>query len=264
MNFIIPFRFDETYLPTPRCRKLRHRVGNASIQVTVASLTREQAHPVFCVTAYDMHESAYISTTIYQHDSRLWKLALQDRFSCGAPHEPATAQTLQEVFDRYHYQNQHGHLEDQETEAARVIEHTKNYLLIDGDLYEPCGEPMYNITTFGLGNNHGGTGFFVEYHYNPNIPNRNYFNALHRAEAISYAVQVAQRRGDTDSIPRLQNPQYNIEVLDPSAVRRNPMQDHGEGDPFLNMLDDLCSVSDSPGEAAALVMCATACEMKGE
>lgn len=264
MKFTIPFRFDETYLPTPRCRKLRHREGNSSTEVEVTALTYEQAHPVFRVTGYDMHKSDYIPTTIYQHNGQLWQLALQDRFSCGAPHEPATAQTLQEVFDRYYYHNQHGYLDNQQAEAARAVEYAKDFLFIGEHLYMPCGEPMYNITTFGLGHNHGGTGFFVEYHYNNNIPNRNYFNALHRAEAIAYAVQVAKNRGDTESIPRLQNPKYNIEVLDPSAVHRDPMKDHGGGDPFLNMLDDLCSASDSTGEAVALVMCAAAREMKGK
>ena len=110
--------------------------------------------------------------------------------------------------------------------------------------------------------NHGGTGFFVEYHYNPNIPNRNYFNALQRKEAIDYAVQVAQNRGDTESVPHLLNTQYNIEVLDPTAVHRDPMKDHGEGDSFLNMLDGLCAASNSTGEAAALVMCVSTAEIK--
>lgn len=262
MRFTIPFRYDEPYLPTPRCRKLRHREANGIVEADVTSLCKDQAHPVFRVTEYDMKLSGFIPTTIYQYDGQLWKVTLQDRFSCGAPHEPATAQTLQEVFSRYHYQNQHGHLDDHPTESIRALEHAKNYLLIDGELYEPCGEPMYNIITFGLGHNHGGTGFFVEYHYNNNIPNRNYFNALHRAEAIAYAVQVAQGRGDTNSIPRLQNPQYHIEVLDPSAVHRDPMKDHGEGDTFLNMLDAMCVASDSAGEAAAFVMCATVAENK--
>lgn len=94
------------------------------------------------------------------------------------------------------------------------------------------------------------------------VPAENYFNALSRTEAIEYAVQVAANRGDTESIPRLRNPQYNIEVLDTHAVHRNPMKDHGNGDAFLNMLDSICNSSNSVGESVALVMCATAVEMK--
>ena len=262
MTFTIPYRYIEAYLPTPRCRKLRYREMRDTVEVSVASFIEQQAHPVFRVTEYDIHLSGYITKTIYWYADRLWKVVLKDRYSCGAPHEPATAEDLQDVFDRYRYHNQHGHLDAQEIESVRAVEHAKEYLFIDGALYEPCGEPMYNITTFGLGHNHGGTGFFVEYHYNPNISNRNYFNALHRKEAIEYAVRVAQNRGDTESIPRLQNPRYNIEVLDSAAVHRDPMKDHGEGDSFLNMLDGLCAASDSVGEAAALVICTTTSAMK--
>lgn len=262
MKFQILYRYDETYFPTPRCRKLRHREANDIVEVEVSAITQEQAHPVFRVTDYDMHQLDFVSTIIYQYDSRLWKVKLKDHLRCHAPHEPADTEDLQDVFSRYHCQNQHGSLGAQEVEAAKAMAYAKKYLFIDGALYEPCGEPMYNITTFGLGNNHGGTGFFVEYNYNPNIPNRNYFNALHRTEAIEYALRVAAKRGDTKSIPHLCNSQYNIEVLDTHAVHRNPMRDHGNGDAFLNMLDSICSSSNSIEEAAALVMCATAAEMK--
>ena len=90
---------------------------------------------------------------------------------------------------------------------------------------------MYVVNTFGLGHNHGGTGFFIEYHYNPNIPNINYFNALQRKEAIEYGKKVAAGRGDTDSIPGLGDHEI-IEVLMPEMVKRNPQKDHGGGNPF--------------------------------
>lgn len=262
MFFKVNFRYDEPYLPTPRCRKLRHREAQSSVEVDVPCIPKAQAHPVFRVSDYDMHQSGIVKNTIYQYNGKLWKVTLKDNLCCGAPHEPATAVELQDIFDRYHYHEQCGHLDPLEIESDRAAQHAEQYLLIDGELYRPCGEPMYNITTFGLGHNHGGTGFFVEYHYNPNIPNRNYFNALQRKEAIDYAVQVAQNRGDTESVPHLLNTQYNIEVLDPMAVHRDPMKDHGEGDSFLNMLDGLCAASNSTGEAAALVMCVSTAEIK--
>lgn len=261
MKFGINYRYNETYLPTSRCRKLRHREVNTTVEVEIPSLTRDQVHPVFRVTEYDMYKSGFVTEMIYQYDNRLWKVSLKDNFRCGAPHEPATAENLKEIFNRYKRQ-QCIQLGSQEDELALAVKYSKDFLLIDNELYHPCGEPMYNITTFGLGNNHGGTGFFVEYNYNPNIPNRNYFNALHRTEAIEYALRVAAKRGDTESIPHLCNSQYNIEVLDTHAVHRNPMRDHGSGDAFLNMLDSICSSSNSIGEAVALVMCATAAEMK--
>ena len=264
MIFNVSYRHDETYLPTPRCRKLRHREAHGSMEVDVRYIFKEQANPAFRVTEFDMHASDFVVYTIYQYAGTLWKLALKDNFCCGAPHEPATVEELRDIFDRYHSHCQHGQLGSLEEEANRVYEYAKDFLLIDGELYRPCGEPIYNITTFGLGHNHGGTGFFVEYNYNPNLSHRSYFNALHRTDAIAYAVKVATERGDTNSVPRLQNPRYNIEVLDASAIHRNPAKDHGDGDPFLNTLENLCVASNSVGEAAVLVMCAAVEQKKGE
>lgn len=261
MIFTVDYRYDELFLPTPRCRKWRHREAHGSVEVDVPFIFKEQAHPAFRVTEHDMHASDFVVWTIYQYAGKLWKLALKDDFRCGAPHEPATVENLRDVFKRYNH-CQHVQLGSLEEEANSVYKYAKGFLLIDGELYRPCGEPLYNIITFGLGHNHGGTDLFVEYDYNPNISYRNYFNALHRAEAIQYAVEVASARGDTESIPRLQNSEYNIEVLDPTMVHRNPAKDHGEGDSFLNSLEGLCTASNSAGEAAALVMCAAAMEQK--
>lgn len=77
---------------------------------------------------------------------------------------------------------------------------------------------MYNVTIFGLGHNHGGTGFFIEYHYNPNISSKNYFNALEREKAITYGKQIALNRGDTDSIEGMGEHDI-IEVLMPEMVK---------------------------------------------
>lgn len=263
MKFQISYHYNEPYFPNPRCRKLRHREVTDVVEVEVPTITQEQARPVFRVTNYDIRQSAFVTTTIYQHDSRLWKVKLKDSFRCNTPHEPATAEDLQNAFDRYYCYNQNADLDAKEIEAAKAIAHATEYLFINGILYTPCGEPMYSIHTFGLGHNHGGTSLFVEYDYNPNIPNQNYFNALHRAEAIEYAVRVAANRGDTESIPDLHDPKYNIEVLDTYAVHRNPIQDHGDGDAFLNMLEDICNSSNSANEAAFFVMCATT-EIKTE
>ena len=46
-----------------------------------------------------------------------------------------------------------------------------------------------------------------------------------------------------------------------AAVKRNPAAEHGDGDPFLNMIDGLSAGSDSPAEAAALVIAATSKEI---
>lgn len=137
-----------------------------------------------------------------------------------------------------------------------ILERAEDYIIYDGKVWKTCGEPMYNITTFGLGHNHGGTGFFIQYHYNPNISNKNYFNALEREKAIAYGKKVAANRGDDKSIEGMGEHDI-IEVLMPEMVHRNPQIDHGEGDSFLNSLESMISGTDSSTEAGllAVTMC---------
>ena len=96
----------------------------------------------------------------------------------------------------------------------------KKYIFCDNKFWYKCGEPIYVINTFGLGNNHGSTGFFIEYCRNKNISGKNYFNALQREEAIAYGKAVATNRGDTDDIDRI-GKYANIEVIMPEMVRVN-------------------------------------------
>lgn len=89
---------------------------------------------------------------------------------------------------------------DKEERIKKIKEIAKNYIVCDNIVYKKTGEPRYVICTFGLGNNHGGTGFFIETSYNPNLPKKNYFNALQYNDAVEYGQKVAYERGDTDSI----------------------------------------------------------------
>lgn len=115
---------------------------------------------------------------------------------------------------------------------------------------------MYVINTFGLGQNHGGTGFFITDCYNPNISNQNYFNALEREQAIAYGKRIAANRGDTESMEGM-GKHAKIEVLLPEMVKRNPQKEHGEGDSFLNSLERLIEGSDSTAEAGLLCVAKT-------
>ena len=137
----------------------------------------------------------------------------------------------------------------------------KKYVIFNGVVWKVCGEPMYVIATFGLGHNHGGTGFFITDCYNPNISNKNYFNALERERAIAYGKRIAVNRGDTGSIEEIGN-RGIIEVLIPEMVKKNPQKEHGEGDFFLNSLENLINGSDSVAEASMLCIAKTIEELK--
>ena len=122
--------------------------------------------------------------------------------------------------------------------AMQFLEEKLNqYVMIDGVIYERTSEPRYAIITFGLGHNHGGTNYFIENFYNPNISKDNYFNALEFDKMKERAIEIAKNRGDTYDIPRIQESKVKIEVHDPSVIKCNPQQEHGFGNPLFNSLE---------------------------
>lgn len=120
----------------------------------------------------------------------------------------------------------------------KANEIAKGLLILNKMLFTQVGEPRYVIVTFGLGNNHGGTGMFIQSHYNTNIANDNYFNALQYDAAIQYADKIATNRGDNKSVPVRPNCGNRIQVLIPEAVKCSPNTEHGAGCDFMNKIED--------------------------
>lgn len=149
---------------------------------------------------------------------------------------------------------------DNRAEVEKAMQEKADSMLIfDNKSWSIVDEPVYEIITFGLGHNHGGTGFFVSNGYNPNISAKNYFNALQRDEAIAYADETARRRGDTKDVGKFADGEW-IEVIRPEAVRANPASDHASGgNPILETLYGITENASSSAEAGLLAMaCAAA------
>lgn len=127
----------------------------------------------------------------------------------------------------------------------------QQFLIIDGTIWEQAGEPRYVVCTFGLGHNHGGTGLMVTSHYNDNIPNTNYFSALDGDAAVAHATKIAERRGDTESLGKFTK---DIEVLIPEAVTIRPLQEHGEGDEFMNKIEAITEAAPDATTAGLLAL----------
>ena len=124
----------------------------------------------------------------------------------------------------------------EETERITAIRNcAADYLLIDEAVFQACGEPCFEVATFGIGFNHGSTVLFARTRYNPSVNRSRYFRADQREEAIAAAERIALSRGDTNSVPII--PIGDIEVVLPECVRRRPEIDGPEGDPFLNKLE---------------------------
>lgn len=153
---------------------------------------------------------------------------------------------------RLHNWNYTASFEEQATELKKEA---SKRLVIDGLVWQRCGEPMYVVNTFGLGHNHGGTGLFVETFYNSNISKDRYYTALQGDAAMATANAIAERRGDTKYVGKFKK---MIEVRIPECVSRNPQKEHGDGNPFINKLNDITDAASSPMEAGLLaIMAAT-------
>lgn len=243
-------KYEESYLP-PRCRKLRYRECEEHINVNLREVSMDELKLAFEDNSYSGKGK------IYLYRGKLWckvkmyygaaeygcKTALDWLVWC---HENCST-FFKFAFDR-EYRG-----EDTSREAVVKLARNsmKDYILVDGELYGQTAEPRYVINTFGLGHNHGGTGMFVEYGYNPNIRKDNYFSALDGAAAVSYANKVAARRGDTNDVGKFKE---TIIVHMPEIVKVKPQKQHGNGNKFLNDVEDVINETSDAFTAGLLCM----------
>lgn len=278
MKFWIDFWSKQKYLPTCRHRVLRERYVMNGVDVEVKEPTEQEFPVAFIVKDYkSVYENAKSyddfdgngDFKMYPEEIRTYggKLYMPVRVTHGA----AISTCFESLEYIKHELTDHKPYwvggeefseasiikEDNISECKeRIIREAEDYVIFDGKVWEICGEPMYVINTFGLGHNHGGTGFFIEYFYNENISRNNYFNALEKEQAIAYGKKVASNRGDTKSIEGMGDHDI-IEVLMPEMVKRNPQKEHGDGDGFLNSLEKMINGTESSMEAGlcAVAMC---------
>lgn len=109
--------------------------------------------------------------------------------------------------------------DNREEVIARAQEIAESLRIHNGKVYRAVGEPYYCITTFGFGNNHGGTGLFIDSSTNQTERESFEFSALEYDKALQYAKSVAGGRGDTESLPMKTNCGNKIRVFIPEAVK---------------------------------------------
>lgn len=278
MLFNIEFWNMEKYLPTKRHRVLRERHIKNSVDVEIKEATKQEFPVAFIVHDYQsVYENArsyddfngngeykMFSEEIRTYNGKLYKPVRVTHGSAISLHFESLDYIKKRLTDYAPYWKggedftEQSIVKESNIEECQedILRRTEDYIIFDGKVWEICGEPMYLICTFGLGHNHGGTGFFIEYLYNSNISRNNYFNALEREKAIAYGKKVAANRGDTNSIEGMGDHDI-IEVLIPELVSRNPQKEHGDGDSFINSMEEMISGADSSMEAGllAIAMC---------
>jgi len=106
-------------------------------------------------------------------------------------------------------------LSDSKLEIQQHMQDIASSMLIVGDdVYFAAVEPAYQVMTFGLGHNHGGTSIVLTYANHP-LADDLYFAADDLDGALRYATEVAIERGDTNNLPMV--PHCHI-VCHPGAV----------------------------------------------
>lgn len=96
-------------------------------------------------------------------------------------------------------------------EAAQKV--VDQFVFFDNIWWVETDPPVYNYNTFGLGHNHGGTGFFIDYVDIKSLDKyarKFYFTPKQREKAIKTVIKVAAERGDTNDVKRFQNIPENI------------------------------------------------------
>lgn len=244
MKVTVTVKYNEPYLPTPRCRKYRNRTASKDTALTIREVTGEEAPVAFIVHKYDGDQE------IRFFNGKCYKASKWSDYHCGASGLLPPEKLVDYFRGRYDYWN----CNYKENRKA-FAEEAKRFLVIDGVLWEQTGEPRYCIYTFGLGHNHGGTSLSVDFYYNGNISKDRYFSALESARAVATANRIASGRGDTESVGKFHK---MIDVLIPEAVKVKPSKQHGNGDPFMNSLENMIEKTDSSFEAGLLaIMMAT-------
>lgn len=243
-------KYEESYLP-PRCRKLRYRECEEFIYVNLKEVESSELKLAFEDNSYEGVGK------IYFYKGKLW-CKVKQNYCIAEEHDTKSA--LEDmIWCREHCSTYFFHSWDRErgmdTSREAVVKKAragmKGYILVNGELYGTTREPRYCITTFGLGHNHGSTGMFCDYHYNPNIRKENYFSALEGEQAVAYANKIAAWRGDTNDVGKFKP---FIICHMPELVKVKPNKQHGNGNEFLNEIESVISASESSNEAGILCM----------
>lgn len=264
--------FKEAYLPTPRCRKYRYREATESVPAEILNVTKEDAPVAFIVHDSELFtDGKLVNTEIRTVNDNLYKKVLLHDVVCCTGSEESRKHardpySVEEFLERIKNNTAHflyyasKAFPEREEAINALEEYLADYAIIDNELWRKTGEPRYYVVTFGLGHNHASTALMISNYYNSNIPWEMYFSAFDRQKAIDTAIEVALRRGDTNSVPSLKTLDENIEVLMPEMVRLNPKEWGCPGDEFHNMLSGITERADSAMEAGLLTIVATMAE----
>lgn len=235
----------------PRCRNARTAIVEHTHNVFVNTTTKAQAPLAF--TWHESRDNAEenLRSQIRLYDNDFWapviKIEKQEPQiyqlndlikDCKKPFEHRHAFNFSKSIKSWEIDDQTttlvaltdagSHFEDiSDIERLNAITNIEDMIVIDDEIWRRSAEPRYQVMTFGMGNNHGGTALMLDGSGLTQHPlDTCYFPATALSDAIRYAEKVAIGRGDTNYLPI--KPHTIINVLIPEAVKtRHPETGHG-------------------------------------
>lgn len=259
------YKYEEGYIP-PRCRKVRYREASSVARISFPCVTPDEAPIAFRHLDLYLGEGEYVEYRLFRNKIYTREMSKRAfRESEWLRYEDLEKQ-VKERHTRSALRNLSAgedlHAEDECKKYLRSIYKDYLFLEVDGELqvWKRSGEPRYHVLTFGYGHNHASTDYCIDTRYNHNIRKDWYFTALQHDEVVKKALEVAIDRGDTNSLEYIKNGPV-IEVLIPEAVRCNPNKEAGDGDPFMNSIEDIIKKSSSSTEAGILTMALAMCQL---
>lgn len=244
MEVIIPIKYIQRFYPNKRCRKVQERVLARDCAMHVHDVLDERDFPIaYKVRTYqtvlpkvrdreqawelvehgDGGKGMWFTETIRRYKGKLYRpirhsygAAIARSFEKPKAYAAHSFSCFQNCYDfRFvgkvtadpKFDKDKSIVVDDEylKRFHELKKYAKQFVVFKGVLWERTDEPLYTYVTFGLGNNHGGTGFFIKYGRQIRSTRKIYWHADEREDAIKAALKVATGRGDTQSVPMIRH-----------------------------------------------------------
>lgn len=194
MEVNINIMYEDYFIPT-KGNRMGKKDAYAEITGTIREVSEDKLSRAFTVKARDY----------YYYRGKLYTLAtVRDIAPTDSKRTPL--EELKELLLRSSkfYYNRSDENKSKPGIEKKVSEYLNNFIIVNRQLYVARREPIYHVSVFGLGDNHGGTQLAVE---ELGIGGHDgwFFNALQGKETMDTALKIAQSRGDTESLSRIRN-----------------------------------------------------------
>ena len=197
------------YIP-PRCRKPRYNEVTEVVTHNLRETTFDKVELAFSVDYADKYNIYLYNNKLYvpvKFRPNMWSNegltnALEElvwaHLNCSSYYAKEKNWT-----PNFNYEDK-SQYETKEQIIKRIKSDLGNLLVIDGVLYERCYYPYYQICTFGLGGNHGGTALMPHFakRIRKVLKDDWCYSPYEFERANKKVIEVATNRRDTDYVAR--------------------------------------------------------------